>query len=289
MAGINIDKGRERRAQEEIGFSGAPVDVAGLGGVTFGGGGAQVSPAVSNIQHALQTGGVDALRAAQPGQAAATALGEQQVGSGADLLRAATEFDPLNAAEARFNRLQGILERGRGRTRDSAESRLLAQGRLGGEGGARQLEGLEASFAEQDAQLLDAQFGQAEQARRGGIADALAVGGAGTASNRALTDQGFRFTAGAGDVEQARQSNLLNLLNAGTGIGQAELQAQIAKSTAASNLNRNLIGKGGSGGGLGSALGALGGGVLGSIGGPIGTSIGSRIGGMIGGKATGEE
>ena len=284
MGGINIDKNRERSAQEGIGFEGTDIRLGNVGGVQFDPRTGEATGSVTGpnvgLAQLLTREGTAGLTAGARGREGVTALGEQQVATGADLLSTVSSFDPLTAAETRFNRLQSILDKGRNRTRDSAESRLLAQGRLGGEGGARQLSGLEAAFAEQDAQLLDRQFSEAEAARRGGIADALAVGGAGADIQTGLTEQGFRGTGMAGDVNQLGASNLLQLLQQGGQLGALETQAEIAKSNAASNLNANLIGKGG-GGGFGSVLGTLAGGVVGSIGGPIGTSIGTKIGGAL--------
>jgi len=292
MGGVNIDKTMEERAQRAIGFEGTNLSFGDIGSVRFD----PTTGAAEGTVRGPNKGIADAL--AREGRAGlleganlrpdVAALGEQQVKTGADLLSTVANFDPMAAAETRFNRLQGILDKSRNRTRDSAESRLLAQGRLGGEGGARQLEGLEAAFAEEDARLLDSQFGEAEAAARGGIADALAIGGAGAGLQGQLSDQGFRGTGAAAEVNQLGSSNLLALLQQGGNLGSLETQAEIAKSNAASNYNANLIGKKGGGGGFGSALGTLAGGIIGSMGGPIGTSIGASIGGKIGGKADGK-
>jgi hypothetical protein len=292
MGGVNIDKGRERSAQEAIGFQGTDVRLGGVGGVQFDPTSGRATGTAegpnTGIAQLLAQQGQGVLSASNPEQVAA--LGNQQVQTGASMLDQASSFDPLDAAETRFNRLQSILQKGRARTRDSAESRLLAQGRLGGEGGARQLEGLEGTFQEQDALLLDRQFGEAQQAQRGGIADALAVGGAGTGTQAALADQGLRFSGTAADVNQLGSSNLLSLLQQGGNLGALDTQAEIAKSQAASNLNANLIGKGGGSDVLGT-LGTIGGGIAGGIigipGGPAtiaaGASAGSTIGGSLGG------
>jgi len=211
-----------------------------------------------------------------PGQ---VEFGQQALGQGQDLFTSAAAIDPLDQAEVRFNRLRGILDRGRSRQRDSAESRLLAQGRLGGEGGARQLEGLEEGFSRADATLLDQLVTSAEDQRRGRLSDALSAGAAGQDVSAGLVGR-------LGVAQQGQQQlsqNVLGLLGSSVDIENARLSGQLARVGAIQGANQSNAVTGGQGGGFANiAKGVIGGGISGflSTGNPAGIVGGGILGGL---------
>lgn len=288
MAGVNIDKNAQRQAGRAIDFQGVNTDIGGIGSVVFGPDNQPTVTAggpLTGIAAGLTGTGQQFQRFGEQLAPGTADFGQRQLDTSRTLSDEVAGFNPLDAAETRFNRLQSILERGRNRQRDSAESRLLAQGRLGGEGGARQLEGLEQGFADVDAQLLDRQFQQAEQARRGGIADALATGRAGAETGRGLIQDAGNLVGAGADVTNLQSQNLLQLLNAGAGLGSANTEADIARAGAIGDFNRTLVSRGSDGGGIGGLLAGVGTGFGTAFGGPIGGALAGSITSRFGGKA----
>lgn len=77
------------------------------------------------------------------------------------------EFDPFQAAETQFNRLDTILEPGRTRARSGTAASLLSSGRLGSTGGARTQAALEGEIERQRQTLLGEQFEGAQRVQQG--------------------------------------------------------------------------------------------------------------------------
>lgn len=153
---------------------------------------------------------------------------------GAGFLSQLQEFDPYQAAETQFGRLEEILDPGRERARGSLEARLLSQGRLGSTGGGVQQEGLETAIEQSRRQGLFDAFGQAQQTQQNLL-------GLGTGLNQqqmqraaqqqalGLGQAGFLTGAGAGleglglSRQQMQQQLGLGALGGATGLEQMPL------------------------------------------------------------------
>ena len=159
----------------------------------------------------------------------------QNLEAGQAELRAAVSTDPLTQAETRFERLQGILNKGRDRQRTSAESRLLAQGRLGGEGGARQLEGLEEGFSNTDARLLDSIQGQEQGFRSQRIADALGVNEQGLN----VSNNQFNRLGAVVQNQSGMNADLLKQIGLSSDLGSARTGGQLSSVEAIKGANNS--------------------------------------------------
>lgn len=163
----------------------------------------------------------------------ASQIGSQSPGAG--FLSQLNQFDPYQAAETQFGRLEDILNPARERTRGSLEARLLSQGRLGSTGGTLQQEGLETAIDQSRRQGLFDAFGQAQQTQQNLL-------GLGTGLNQqqmqraaqlqqlGLGQAGFLTGAGAGieglglGRQQSMQQLGLGALQGSTGLERMPLE-----------------------------------------------------------------
>lgn len=123
-------------------------------------------------------------------------------------------FDPYQAAELQFKRLEEILSPERARQQEALQSKLYAQGRLGSTGGALSEQALAQAIQQQQSQNLYDAFLQAQQTQR--HLAGLGQGMFGTAM------QGF---GGAGQIEQMPLTNLGYGLQYGGAINQGDIAA----------------------------------------------------------------
>ena len=103
-------------------------------------------------------------------------LGQEQTQAGAfgaagglGFLQQGLNTDPFNVAQERFGQLEQILNPGREQQRQSLESRLLRQGRLGSTGGSLQQQGQEAAFEQQRQRGLFDVFNDAQKLQQSQI------------------------------------------------------------------------------------------------------------------------
>ena len=131
------------------------------------------------------------------------AFGREATGAGAGFLRNLGSFDPFEAAQTQFGRMEEILAPGRERARESLEGRLLRQGRLGSTGGGRTQEGLETAIERSRQQSLYDAFGQAQgvQAQQGQLAQML--GGLGLGVEQGQFQRQMGGLQGALGLEQS--------------------------------------------------------------------------------------
>ena len=233
--GDNVNRRQLSQAASRVGFSELPIQGETLGNVSFGSGGVRADLTPQQRQQFNEFGGQfnqanDTTTALNP-QVAST--GAQNLEAGQAELRAAVSTDPLDQAETRFNRLRGILDKGRNRQRDSAESRLLAQGRLGGEGGARRLEGLEEGFSNTDARLLDSIQGQEQGFRSQRIADALGVQEQGLD----VSNNQFNRLGSTVQTQSGMNADLLKVLGLQSDLGSARTGGQLSAVEAIKSAN----------------------------------------------------
>lgn len=235
--GDNVNRRQLTREAGRVGFSELDVSGRTLGDVQFGPDGvtAELSPEQAAQQRAIGGQFQQALRGTEALAPGVLATGTQRLDVGRDELAAAVSSDPLDQAEARYGRLSAILERGRNRQRDSAESRLLAQGRLGGEGGARQLEGMEAGFSDTDARLLDSIQGQEQGFRSQRIADALRTSeqGLGIDVNQ------FNRLGSTAQTQAAQNAELMKLIGLQSDLGSARTAGQLSRVSAIQGANQS--------------------------------------------------
>ena len=189
-------------------------------------------------------------------------------------------FDPMTAAQERFDKLDTILGEGRERTRSGLESRLFAQGRLDSTAGSRELADLEAGFQRERAGMLDQQFGQAQtaQSNLAGIAQGLTGTGAGVQSG--IFNQGLQGIGGAQQLSEP----MMRLLGLGQDLGNSTVNAKVSKETLKQSADAAEGGGGFMSGIGGQILGGLATGAATAFGGPLGGMAAQpAIGGMTGG------
>lgn len=207
-------------------------------------------------------------------------FGQELLAGGRGMLADVAGFDPLNAAEDRFQRLQSVLAPQRDRQREGLEARLLAQGRL--DSGQGNLLGgeLERGFAAEDTNLLNKLFLEGEAAQAQARTQAQGLGQAGAAIGGGLFGQQLQAPQGAQQLDQG----LLQALGASGNIGQSFLNRDISRAQAINSFNASPA-AGGKGGGALGAIGTIGGGILGGFatgGNPAGIAAGAQAGGALG-------
>lgn len=152
----------------------------------------------------------------------------QLLGGAGETLQQAQEFDPYQAAEGLFGRMEGILAPVRERERAGLEQRLLSQGRLGSTGGLFDLQAQQGAVEAQRAQSLNQAFGQAQQVQQGLFNRGMqGLQGATGLQQMGLSQLGLGLEAGQGDLgaqqfnigNQIQQGQLLPSLVAGLGTG----------------------------------------------------------------------
>lgn len=167
-----------------------PMDIqSGLGAATFGPEGAQfeLAPELQQFYNQL-------------------------LGGAGETLQQAQQFDPYQAAEGLFGRMESILAPTRERERAALESRLLSQGRLGSTGGLFDLQAQQGAVEAQRAQSLNQAFGQAQQVQQGLFGRGLAGLQAATGlQQQGLSQLGLGLEAGQGALG-AQQFNIGNEL-----------------------------------------------------------------------------
>lgn len=284
MSGL-IKRGGEQAAKAVgTGPQFAPVQVGMLGGVTVdprtGQPTLRQDPRTQAIQSDV-TGLLGELRGGTAGGAGRIGeVGREQLDIGQGMLAAVQDFDPLNLAEQRFDRLSGVLGKSRDKQRAELEERMFRQGRLDSGVSHGLTAELEGQFGREDAQLLDQLLSSAEQSRRDEISAATGVSGEGARMQGGLMAQ---LVGGAG-VPQQLDAGLLQALGASQGISQVGLNQQIARNQAIQGHNQIMAAKDGGGGGIGAGIGAVAGGALGFFGGgPAGALTGAQAGAAVGG------
>lgn len=286
MAGPNIARGAQERAAKSVAAV-RPTDltVAGLGGAAFDPATGQVTLTQDPRMQANMRM-LDVLGKQQGGGAGAlagevTGYGQQALGTAERLLSEAGGFDPLAAAEQRFQRLQSVLQPERERRQQALESRLFKQGRLDSTGGYRGQADLEAALAREDAMLLDRQFQEAEQARQAALTGGLQAGAGGTTAQQSQFQQFLQALGAQGDVAAAP----LRVAGVSQDIAASEAARRAAASGAIGNFNTTMAGT--AQGGFGAALGGIVGGIGGAMAAPylgIDAETGARAGSTLGGN-----
>lgn len=204
---------------------------------------------------------------------------QDALSAGRGLLADTAGFDPLNAAEERFSRLQSVLDPQRNRQREQLESRLLSQGRLDSTTGNVLGGELERGFSATDANLLNQLFLEGEQAQSNARAQAIGLGQSGAQLGGGLFGQ---LQAG-GQSAQALDQGLLQSLGASQAVGGAFGNQDIARANAINAFNASGV-AGRDGGGTLGAIGTLGGAALGAYFGrsPEAVAAGAQAGGSLG-------
>jgi len=276
-----VNKRQLQREVSRINFNPSDLNVQDLGDVRFGPDGS-LTAALNADQLAQRTTFGNLFRGAGAGVDQLT-QGQVDFGRGAldesqRLLRSSAAIDPLDQAETRFNRLQGILERGRGQTRDAAEERLFRQGRLDSGFGAQQLGELEQGFENADTQLLDRLVTSSEDQRRGRLSDALQAGQAGQGISAGLVGRLSTSVAGQGQISD----RLLRLLSTSSSLAGRRTAGQVARVTGRTDANLANAEVGGDGGRLlNIGKGVVGGGISGFLSGGVpGAFAGGALGGL---------
>lgn len=141
-------------------------------------------------------------------QASQGALGQAQQAYGA-----LGSFDPYQAAEMQFQRLESILNPERQRQQEALQSQLYAQGRLGSTGGALSEQAYNQAVQQQQSQNLYNAFLQAQQTQQNlaGLGQGLfgtalqGIGGAGQIEQMPLSTLGYGMQYG-GQQQAGRQA-----------------------------------------------------------------------------------
>ena len=289
MAGGNIARRASEQAAKNVGAV-RPTDInlTGVGGAAFDPRTGEVD-FTSDPRQAQNLQMLQALTAAQGAGAGGavpdvTRFAGQAADTSSQLLQEAGGFDPLAAAEERFSRLRGVLERGRDDQRASTEERLFRQGRLDSTGrgqGASVIGELESGFAREDALALDRQFQQAEQARQAALSGGLQAGAAGTTAQQSL----FQQTLQGIPVQEQVATAPVRAALASQSLASNEAARRAAASSALSGHNQVVAANGSGGGGFASALGGIAGAGIGgylTAGSPAGISAGATLGSNLG-------
>lgn len=282
MPGPNISRGASERAAKAL-VQVRPGDAVlpGVGGVTFD----PVTGAPTITQDPNQTANLrmfQELGAGQGGQAAAltpgvTGFGQEALDTSSRLLAEAGGFDPLAAAEQRYQRLRSVLEPQRERDLSSLEARLFRQGRLDSTGGALQLGEREAALAREDAMLLDRSFQEAEQARQAALAGGLQAGAAGTT----VQQSGFQQALQAQQAQEQAALSPYRFAGVLSGLASDEVSRRAAAASALQGHNVSMAQT--AQGGAGSAILGVAGGLAGAyFGGAPGAQAGATLGSNLG-------
>ena len=186
----------------------------------------------------------------------APGAGAGALGLSEDILGTLGGFDPFDAAEQQFGKLDAILEPGRTQARTGTAAGLLASGRLGSTAGARTQGAVETAIEQERQALLADQFGRATDVQsqlaqtgmglgafglgqiggfanlgaglRGqGIAEQLGFLGAGTDLQSMLASQGGALTGLATQEQLGQQQLSQAALSGALGI-DAQLQAALS-------------------------------------------------------------
>jgi hypothetical protein len=230
------------------------------------------------------TGALGEAGAARPG---VSGLGQAATGAAESAFGALGSFDPMTAAQDRFDKLDSILQPGRERTRSGLESRMFAQGRLDSTAGSRELADLEAGFQRERAGMLDQQFGQAQGAQQNlaGIAQGLTGTAAGVQGG--IFNQGLQGIGGS----QQMSEPMMRLLGMSSDFGQQTFNAKLAQQQAMADAQASDDAAEASGGFMsgigGQILGGLATGAATAFGGPLGGMAAKAAMGAIGGGGGG--
>lgn len=280
MSGPNYIRNAGQDAAKAVGYNPYDVQAGGIGSVSFRPGGVDVTtdPRLAEQSRLLAAVNQQNLQAApqaaqQAGRFAGNAADVSQ-----QLLTQAGQFDPLAAAESRFQKLQSALAPSRQRQEAALQEQLFRQGRGNSGVANQQTAEQQAAYRLADVQALNSMYGEAQQQQNQAIQTGLQAGASG-------------YTVGQGQFQQALQGteaglNLakqpLGLATVGQALGANETSADAARNTAISQYNQSQAGTGG-GGGISAALGVAGG-LAGAylVPGPAGAMAGAQLGSQIG-------
>jgi len=261
MSGPNFARGAQERAAKSVAqVQPTDIQVGGVGGVTFDPTTGQVTTtqaperaaALAQFPQLQAQLGAGATQLA-PG---VTGFGQAAQQSSEALIRGATAFDPLQAAEERFARMQEALAPTRGRHEAALQEQLFRQGRLDSGIGAQQTAEQQAEFRLADLQALNELYGTAGAEQRAQLTAGLQAGAAGTTAQQSQFQQ---FLQGLQGQEQAATAPL-RLAGASQGLAASEAARRSAAAGAIGNFNVAMA-EGGSGSGIGSAIGGVVGGL----------------------------
>lgn len=154
------------------------------------------------------------------------ALSGQALGAAGGAFGALGSFDPRMAAQEQYNMLEELMAPSRQRDRESLESRLLAQGRLGSTGGGESERALGEVFEQSRLQNALAAFGES-RAQQGFLGNQAGMFG--------------QLGAQLGELPFARSQSMLqtalgleqlpvDLLRLGGSFGQAEANAAASRA-----------------------------------------------------------
>jgi hypothetical protein len=283
--GGNQMNGAYEKATKAIGFNPIDLQLSGIGSTDFtydknkGLTSANMTqdPGVLALQNLLMGGASPAVAAGQAGIPGIGDAAGQLLGAGQGFLGQLGSYDPQQVAADRYAQLQAIMAPQRAREQSSAESRLLAQGRLDSSGGALQLEGLRNAQLSQDAQLADRQFTEAQAAQIAMANLGQNLTGAGAGMYGSLLGTGLQQAQGA----QGLNAPLLNLLQLSAGLGTSNLAGLQARQSAIGGYNAQQAQDGG--GFMSNLLPAIATGAGAAFGGPMGAAAGASLGSLFSG------
>jgi hypothetical protein len=255
----------QNMGMEGIGTVGATTDAQGNQTLDI-----QESEQTGIFRDILDKGAMGSLGESGDLRPGVSGLGAQATGAAGQAFGALGSFDPMTAAQERFDKLDSILQPGRERTRSGLESRMFAQGRMDSTAGSRELADLEAGFQRERAGMLDQQFGQAQgaQANLANIAQGLTGTAGGVQSG--IFGQGLQGIGGS----QQMSEPMMRLLGMSSDFGQqtfnAKLQKQQAMADAQASDDAAEAAGGFMNGPMGTILGGLATGAATAFGGPLG-------------------
>lgn len=221
-----------------------PINVAGVGGVTYNGNTPNITldPRTQQQLGLFGNLGVTNLNSAAASQPGVANAGQALTQTGTNFLSQAGAFDPLASAQGRYEALQSVLQPDQARTRASLEARLLAQGRLDSSGGGLALQANDLATQQQNAQLLDQMYSEAQQQQAQGLQTGQSLIGSGAGVQSGLFNQATTsLNAPAAALTPAlqllqssqdvRNNELARLNNAAS--NNVSLQTGLAKANAA--------------------------------------------------------
>ena len=278
VAAADLDFRLQNMEMAGIGSVGATTDAKGNQTLDI-----QESEQTGIFRDILDQGAMGALDESGAMRPGVSGLGGRATDAAGQAFDAFGSFDPMAAAQERFDKLDSILEPGRTRTRSGLESRLFAQGRMDSTAGSRELADLEAGFQRERAGMLNTQFGEAQtaQGNLAGIAQGLAGTSAGIQSG--IFGQGLQGIGGS----QQMSEPMMRLLGMSADFGQQTLNAKVQQQQMMAEAQAADDAAEAAGGFMNSMGGQLLGGVLtgaaGAFGGPLGSFAAKTALGAFGG------
>ena len=275
--GPNIARNESRRRADAIGWDFSPINMPGIGGVSTNAQGDlrfSMDPRLAGFQNQLYGGARQGLTSAQGLRGEMGGYASSLMGAGSSMIDSMLG-DPLGRAESRFSGMLGVLDRRHRGRRESIEQNLFNQGRLGSSGGAVHTAEYDAARDAEEAQLLDQMY-QQEQGyglQAGGLGANLM--GAGANLQGGLFSQALQ----EGQMAPAQSAHVLAMMNPGMQMGNARMNALIARHNAIMGHNTNMAGTAQTGFGE-ALLGAAGVGLGAAFGGPLGAAAGAGIANM---------